>query len=68
MHLPGRISLGLLDSFDLDFVMTSEREWGCYPTLPKLAIYQMASRPEIQAVHLTRWVWNGRQLNESASE
>ncbi|MCP4558098.1 MAG: TIGR02680 family protein, partial [Herbaspirillum sp.] len=37
--------MGLLDSFDLDFVMTSEREWGCYATLPGLAIYQLATRP-----------------------
>jgi hypothetical protein len=56
--------MGLLHSFDLDFVMTSEREWGCYPTLPKLAIYQLASRPEIQAVHVTRWVWNGRERTQ----
>ena len=28
--------MGLLDNFDLDFVMTSELEWGCYATLPAL--------------------------------
>ncbi len=50
----------LLTAFDLDFVMTSEREWGCYATLPSLAIYQLATRPGIEAVHATRWVWNGR--------
>lgn len=54
--------MGLLASFDLDFVMTSEREWGCYKTLPALAICQLASRPDSPAVHVTRWVWNGRQL------
>jgi len=26
--------MGLLRAFDLDFVMTSEQEWGCYATLP----------------------------------
>ena len=26
--------LGLLAAFDLDVVMTSEREWGCYPEVP----------------------------------
>ncbi len=52
--------MGLLQAFDLDFLMTSEREWGCYPTLPGLAIYQLATRPGIDAVALTRWVWNGR--------
>ncbi len=53
--------MGLLHTFDLDFMMTSEREWGCYATLPGLAIYQLATRPGIDAVGLTRWVWNGRE-------
>jgi hypothetical protein len=53
--------MGLIDAFDLDFMMTSEREWGCYQTLPALAIYQLSTRPGIDAVGLTRWVWNGRQ-------
>ena len=54
--------MGLLASFDLDFVMTSELEWGCYATLPALGICQLSSRPESPAVHVTRWVWNGRKL------
>lgn len=53
--------MGLLTAFDLDFVMTSEREWGCYATLPALAIYQLVTRPGLEAVHATRWVWNGRE-------
>ena len=53
--------MGLLESFDLDFVMTSEREWGCYATLPGLAIYQLSTRSGIDAVGVTRWVWNGRE-------
>jgi len=53
--------MGLLDAFDLDFVMTSEREWGCYPTLPGLAIYQLSAREGVDAVYATRWVWNGHQ-------
>lgn len=59
--------MGLLESFDLDFVMTSEREWGCYPDLPGLGIYQLSSRAGIDAVVCTRWVWNGRQLQRAAS-
>ncbi|MEI6350210.1 MAG: SbcC/MukB-like Walker B domain-containing protein [Verrucomicrobiota bacterium] len=54
--------MGLIESFDLDFMMTSEREWGCYPTVPALAICQLASRPDSPAVHVSRWVWNGRKL------
>ncbi len=57
----------LLAAFDLDFVMTSEREWGCYATLPSLAIYQLATRPGIPAVHATRWVWNGRERSRDDS-
>jgi len=52
--------LDLLCAFDLDVVMTSEHEWGCYKTVPGLAIYQLATRPGIDAVGITRWVWNGR--------
>jgi SbcC/RAD50-like, Walker B motif len=54
--------MGMLVSFDLDFVMTSELEWGCYATLPALGICQLATRPESPAVYVTRWVWNGRKL------
>jgi uncharacterized protein (TIGR02680 family) len=53
--------MGLIHSFDLDFMMTSEREWGCYQTLRGLAIYQLSTRPGIDAISLTRWVWNGQQ-------
>jgi hypothetical protein len=51
--------MGLIHTFDLDFMMTSEREWGCYPTLPGIAIYHLSTRPGIEAIGLTRWVWNG---------
>jgi uncharacterized protein (TIGR02680 family) len=54
--------MGLLHNFDLDFVMTSELEWGCYATLPSLAICQLASNPESSAVLVTRWTWNGSKL------
>jgi hypothetical protein len=60
--------MGLIQTFDLDFMMTSEREWGCYPTLPGLAIYHLSTRPGIDAVGLTRWVWNGRQRDLHARE
>lgn len=56
--------LDLLVQFDLDVVMTSEREWGCYPTVPAIAIYQLSTRPGIDAIGLHRWVWNGRDRVE----
>lgn len=52
--------LGLLAKFDLDVVMTSEREWGCYPEVPGLAIAQLARRDGIDAVLVTPWRWDGR--------
>ncbi len=53
--------MGLLRAFDLDFVMTSEQEWGCYATVPGVAIYHLSTRPGIDAVGVTRWLWNGRE-------
>jgi uncharacterized protein (TIGR02680 family) len=51
--------LGLLATFDLDVVMTSEREWGCYPQVPGLAIAQLSRREGIDAVLVTPWRWDG---------
>jgi uncharacterized protein (TIGR02680 family) len=53
--------LGLLASFDLDVVMTSEREWACYPTVPGVAIAQLSRREGVDAVLVTPWIWDGRE-------
>lgn len=53
--------LGLLATFDMDVVMTSEREWGCYPEVPGLAISHLARRDGIDAVLVTPWRWDGRE-------
>ncbi len=53
--------MGLLASFDLDFVITSEREWGCYATLPGVSICQLAAAPGIDAIDVVHWTWNGRE-------
>ena len=53
--------MGLLEAFGLDFIMTSEREWGAYPTIKGLAIYQLTSQSGINAVKATGWIWNGHQ-------
>ncbi|GAA1514027.1 TIGR02680 family protein [Nocardioides humi] len=53
-------SLGLLATFDLDVVMTSEREWGCYPEVPGLSIAQLSRIEGVDAVGVTRWRWDGR--------
>jgi uncharacterized protein (TIGR02680 family) len=53
--------MALIREFDLDFVMTSEREWGCYSQLPGLAICQLTRREGMDAVLVTRWSWDGRE-------
>jgi len=52
--------MGLIRQFDLDFVITSEREWACYAELPGVAICQLQRREGIDAVHVSRWSWDGR--------
>jgi uncharacterized protein (TIGR02680 family) len=51
--------LGLLAAFDLDVVMTSEREWGCYLEVPGLAISSLSRIDGIDAVHVENWEWDG---------
>lgn len=51
--------LGLLSAFDLDVVMTSEREWACYPQVPGIAIAQLSRIDDVAAVLVTRWEWDG---------
>ncbi|WP_435770866.1 TIGR02680 family protein [Nocardioides sp. SYSU DS0651] len=59
-------ALGLLATFDLDVVMTSEREWGCYPQVPGLAIAQLSRVEGVDAVGVTRWQWNGTRRTRLA--
>lgn len=53
--------MALIREFDLDFVMTSEREWGCYAELPGLSICQLVRREGVDAVFVSRWTWDGRE-------
>ncbi|MDO4681664.1 MAG: TIGR02680 family protein [Lautropia sp.] len=50
----------LIREFDLDFVVTSEREWACSAELPGVAIAHLQRHQHIDAVHVSRWTWNGR--------
>jgi uncharacterized protein (TIGR02680 family) len=52
--------MGLIHEFDLDFVITSEREWACYKTLPGVAICQLQRHDKVDAIHVSRWQWNGK--------
>lgn len=53
---------GLLVDFDLDFVVTSERLWGDYETVPKLAIYEALRSPTERGVAQYKHLWDGRRL------
>jgi hypothetical protein len=39
--------------------MTSEREWGCYATLPGVSICHILRREGIDAAFVSRWTWDG---------
>jgi hypothetical protein len=60
--------MGLLAEFDLDFIMTSFEEWGCYAELDGLSTYHLSREPGQRGVYAERFLWNGRervQLEES---
>lgn len=52
--------MALIREFDLDFVITSEREWACYAELPGVSICQLQRREGIDAVYVSRWTWDGK--------
>lgn len=52
--------MALIREFDLDFVMTSESEWACFAELPGVSICHLLRREGIDAVHVSRWTWDGR--------
>ncbi|HEY3687518.1 MAG TPA: TIGR02680 family protein [Streptosporangiaceae bacterium] len=55
----GRL-LGLLVDLDLDFVLTSERLWGAFPTVPSLHIYECLRDPHVRGVATVHYTWDGR--------
>jgi uncharacterized protein YPO0396 len=57
----------LLASFDLDFVMTSENERGCYPCMPALAICRLSRAADVPAVLNEVFIWNGKSQRPIAS-
>jgi uncharacterized protein (TIGR02680 family) len=54
----GRL-LALLIKLDLDFVITSERMWGCFPEVPSLDIYEALRDPAAPGVALVHFHWDG---------
>lgn len=59
---PTRASLmGLLAEFDLDFIMTSFEEWGCYPQLDGLSTYHLSRELGHRGVFAEWFLWDGRE-------
>ncbi|HEY2225916.1 TIGR02680 family protein [Actinomycetospora sp.] len=58
---------GLLVDLDVDFVVTSERLWGTHSNVPALAITEVLRDPELRAIALVHYRWNGHELAVAAS-
>ncbi|MGH9304363.1 MAG: SbcC/MukB-like Walker B domain-containing protein, partial [Acidimicrobiales bacterium] len=56
----GRL-LELLISLDLDFMITSERMWGCFPQVTSLEIYEVLRDPSATGVALVHFHWDGHE-------
>jgi energy-coupling factor transporter ATP-binding protein EcfA2 len=56
--------VGLLERFDLDFVLTSHELWGCYPECSALGIYHLHREPGIPGVATAHFRWNGERRIE----
>lgn len=54
----GRL-LGLLVELDLDFVLTSERVWGCFASVPSLNIYECLRDPNVSGIATLHFTWDG---------
>ncbi len=50
----------LLTDMGFDYMMTSQVLWGCFDTVPKLAIYEIYRPKDVDFVTLFRYRWNGK--------
>ncbi|MCY9517443.1 TIGR02680 family protein [Paenibacillus apiarius] len=50
----------LLTDMGFDYMMTSQVLWGCYDTVPRLAIYEIYRPKDINVVTLFHYRWNGK--------
>jgi uncharacterized protein (TIGR02680 family) len=54
--------MGLTVGFDLDVMLTAHDEWCTYPTVPAVAIYDLARHPQFPGVDVDAYVWSGGEL------
>ncbi|MEU6931008.1 TIGR02680 family protein [Streptomyces sp. NPDC046374] len=52
----------LLAALDLDLMLTSDHEWCTYGELPGIAVHQLLTDTDDDAVTSARFVWNGTDL------
>jgi uncharacterized protein (TIGR02680 family) len=52
----------LLSALDLDLMLTSDHEWCTYPELSGVAIHQLITGNDDDAVTTARFVWDGQDL------
>lgn len=50
---------GMLKQMDFDYIYNSQSLWGCYPSVPSLAIYDFHNTEDSDEVILFRYRWNG---------
>lgn len=50
----------LLTDMGFDYMMTSQVLWGCYDTVPNLAIYELYRPKDAEVVTLLHYRWNGK--------
>lgn len=58
--------MGLTVDFELDVMLTAHDEWCTYPTVPAVAIYDLARQPNIAGVDSQPYLWCGGELNQLA--
>jgi len=51
----------LLTDMDFDYIMTSQVLWGCYDTVPSLAIYEIHRTIDTNMITLLHYRWNGKR-------
>lgn len=58
--------MGLTVDFELDVMLTAHDEWCTYPTVPAVAIYDLARQPNIAGVDSQPYLWCGGELKQLA--
>jgi uncharacterized protein (TIGR02680 family) len=54
--------MGLTVSFDLDVMLTAHDEWCNYPTVPAVAVYDLARQQNLPGVDAMPYLWFGGEL------